>query len=161
MQIPRIAYIIGAIVAIGVIAFVVVATIFGWWGIVVDITLTLTALLSLALLGLLTYAVFSLLRTALKIRSELIPVLQSLRETTDSVRETARAATAFGVQPAARTASAVLSFGEIASVMFGRGQAQTRAAQRQRRRLEIEREEAEQERQEQEAQARSAANGRR
>ncbi|HLY30764.1 MAG TPA: hypothetical protein VKQ36_07030, partial [Ktedonobacterales bacterium] len=120
MQIPRIYIIIGAAAVVVVVAFVILATIFGWWGVIVDITLTLTAVLSLILLGLLTYAVFSLLRTALKIRGELIPVLDSLRETTDSVRETARAASAFGVQPAVRTASAVMGMGEIASVIFGR-----------------------------------------
>ncbi len=142
MHIPnKTLIIVGAVVAaVIVIAFVVVATIFGWWQIVVDITLTLAAAISLALLALLTYAVFALTRTVLKIRDEVMPTLDSLRETTATVRETARAASAFGVQPTVRTASSVLGASEVASVVFGRGKALSRAEQRQRRRQEIERE---------------------
>jgi len=142
MHIPnKTLIIVGAVVAaVIVIAFVVVATIFGWWQIVVDITLTLAAAISLALLALLTYAVFALTRTVLTIRDEVMPTLDSLRETTATVRETARAASAFGVQPTVRTASSVLGASEVASVVFGRGKALSRAEQRQRRRQEIERE---------------------
>lgn len=142
MHIPhRTLIIVGAAFALLiVIAFVVVATIFGWWQIVVDITLTLAALISMALLGALTYAVFTLIRTVLKIRDDVMPTLDSLRETGATVRETARAASAFGVQPTVRTASSVLGASEVASVIFGRGKALSRAEQRQRRRQEIERE---------------------
>jgi len=142
MHIPNktLIFVGAAVAALIVIAFVVVATIFGWWQIVVDITLTLAALISLALLGLLTYAVFALTRTVLKIRDDIMPTLDSLRETGATVRETARAASAFGVQPTVRTASSVLGASEVASVVFGRGKALSRAEQRQRRRQEIERE---------------------
>ena len=132
---------IGAAGAVVVaLIFAVIATIFGWWPVVLDIVLVITALVSLGLLGALTYAVFSLTRTVLKIRDEMMPVLDSLKETSSTVRETARAASAFGVEPAIRTASAVLGAGEIASVVLGRGQARSRAEKRQRRRQEIERE---------------------
>ncbi len=131
----------GAVVAaLVIIAFVVVATIFGWWPVVVDITLVVAALASLILLSALIYAVFSLTRTVLRIRDELIPTLESLKTTTATVRETARTASSFGVQPAVRTASAVLGAGEIASVILGRGQARSRSEKRQRRRQELERE---------------------
>jgi len=131
---------IGVVAALVIIAFVVVATIFGWWPVVVDITLVVAALASLVLLSALIYAVFSLTRTVLRIRDELIPTLESLKTTSATVRETARAASSFGVQPAVRTASAVLGAGEIASVILGRGQARSRSEKRQRRRQELERE---------------------
>jgi ABC-type multidrug transport system fused ATPase/permease subunit len=131
---------IGVVALLVIIAFVVVATIFGWWPVVVDITLVVAALASLVLLSVLIYAVFSLTRTVLRIRDELIPTLESLKTTTATVRETARTASSFGVQPAVRTASAVLGAGEIASVILGRGQARSRSERRQRRRQELERE---------------------
>jgi len=130
----------GAVAAIIIIAFVVVATLFSWWPVVVDITLVVAALTSLALLSALIYAVLSLTRTVLRIRDELIPTLESLKTTTATVRETARTASSFGVQPAVRTASAVLGASEIASVILGRGQARSRSEKRQRRRQELERE---------------------
>lgn len=134
--------------AIIVIAFVVVATIFSWWPVVVDITLVFAALASLLLLAALIYAVMSLTRTVLRIRDELIPTLESLKTTATTVRETARTASSFGVQPAVRTASAVFGAGEIASVVLGRGQARTRSEKRQRRRLQLEREMEREEREE-------------
>ena len=130
----------GVVAALIIIGFVVVATIFGWWPVVVDITLCVAALASLVLLSILIYAVTSLTRTALRIRDELIPTLDSLKSTATTVRETARTASSFGVQPAVRTASAVLGAGEIASVILGRGQARSRSEKRQRRRQELERE---------------------
>lgn len=131
----------GAVVAlIIIIAFAVVATIFSWWPVVVDITLVVAAVASLLLLAALIYAVLSLTRTVLHIRDELIPTLESLKTTSATVRETARTASSFGVQPAVRTASAVLGAGEIASVILGRGQARSRSEKRQRRRQELERE---------------------
>lgn len=130
-----------AVVTLGaIIAFAVVATIFGWWPVIVDITLVVAALASLVLLSALIYAVLSLTRTVLRIRDELIPTLESLKSTSATVRETARTASSFGVQPAVRTASAVLGAGEIASVILGRGQARSRSEKRQRRRQELERE---------------------
>ena len=129
----------GVVAAIIVIGFVVVATMFSWWPVVVDITLVVAALASLALLTALIYAVLSLTRTVLRIRDELIPTLESLKTTSATVRETARAASSFGVQPAVRTASAVLGASEIATVVLGRGQARSRSEKRQRRRQELER----------------------
>ncbi len=131
---------IGVAAVILIIAFVVIATIFGWWPVVVDITLVVAALASLALQAVLIYAVLSLTRTVLRIRDELIPTLESLKTTSATVRETARTASSFGVQPVVRTASAVLGAGEVASVILGRGQARSRSEKRQRRRQELERE---------------------
>lgn len=131
---------VGVGVAIVIIAFVVIATWLSWWPVVVDITLVIAALTSMALLAALIYAVLSLTRTVLHIRDELIPTLESLKSTTATVRETARTASSFGVQPAVRTASAVLGASEVASVILGRGQARSRSEKRQRRRYELERE---------------------
>lgn len=131
---------LAVVVVLAAIAFAVVATIFGWWPVVVDITLVVAALASLVLLSALIYAVLSLTRTVLRIRDELMPTLESLKSTSATVRETARTASSFGVQPAVRTASAVLGAGEIASVILGRGQARSRSEKRQRRRQELERE---------------------
>lgn len=133
--------IIGAIVLVAfVIAFVVVATIFSWWPVVVDIVLVLTALLSLILLAALTYATIVLIRTIQGTRDEIMPVLESLRDTTSTVQATAKTASALGVSPTVRTASFVVGASEIASTIFGRGKPRKRAEKRQQRRKEIERE---------------------
>lgn len=136
------------IVAIGA---AIVFTIFGLWPIVVDITLVITALASLALLSFLIYATLSLTRTVLRIRNELTPTLEALKATTATVRETAKTASSFGVQPAVRTASAVVGATSVASVILGRGEARTRSERRQRRRQELEREIAREEEAEREA----------
>lgn len=133
--------IIGAIVAAAiVIAFVIVATWLGWWPVVVDIVLVVTALISLVMLGGLTYATIVLIRTIQGARDEIMPVLESLKATTSTVQATAKTASAFGVSPSVRTASFVVGAGEIASTIFGRGRPRKRSEQRQQRRREIERE---------------------
>jgi hypothetical protein len=131
---------IAVVATLLIIGFVVVATLFSWWPVVVDITLVVAAVASLILLSALIYAVLSLTRTVLRIRNEIMPALDSLKSTASTVRETARTASSFGVQPAVRTASAVLGGGQIASVILGRGQARSRSEKRQRRRQELERE---------------------
>jgi hypothetical protein len=127
-------------VLIIVIALIVVFTIFGWWPVVVDIVLVFTALTGIAVVLALAVAVFFLTRTVLEVKSELIPVLDSLKTTSTAVRETAKTAGAFGVSPAVRTASILAGAGEVAAVVLGRGHVQKRAEKRQKRRQEIERE---------------------
>ncbi len=135
-------YIIGGAIAAVLIAIglIVWFSIAGWWGTVVDIVLVFTALLSAVLLGALTLAVIFLTRTALQIKAEVMPVLESLKSTTSAVRETAKTAGAFGVSPAVRTASLLAGAGEVAAVVLGKGHATKRAEKRQKRRQEIERE---------------------
>jgi hypothetical protein len=130
----------GVVAVLVIIAFFIVATIFGWWPVVLDIVLVFAALISMGLLGALVYAVLSFTRTALDIRGELMPVLESLRTTTNAVREGAKTATTFGVSPAVRTASLLAGASSIANVVLGRGQVQKRAERRQKRRMQIERE---------------------
>jgi hypothetical protein len=128
-----------ALVIIG-LGLIVLFTVNGWWGTVVDIVLVFTALLSAVLLGALTLAVYFMTRTALQIKAEVMPVLESLKSTSSAVRETAKTAGAFGVSPAVRTASLLAGAGEVASVVLGKGHANKRAEKRQKRRQEIERE---------------------
>lgn len=136
----RLMWIGAAVVAVIAILLAVWFTIEGWWPVVLDIVLVVTALISLVLLAGLLYAVLSLTRTALDIRDELMPVLQSLKTTSSAVREGAKTASAFGVDPAVRTAATLVGAGEVASVLLGRGEARKRAERRQRRKAEIERE---------------------
>jgi hypothetical protein len=130
----------GVVAVLVIIAFFVVATIFGWWPVLLDIVLVFAALVSLFLLAALVYAVLSFTRTAVDIRNEIMPVLESLKTTTNAVREGAKTATTFGVSPAVRTASLLAGASSIANVVLGRGQVQKRAERRQKRRMQIERE---------------------
>jgi hypothetical protein len=148
MDIRRTAIIGGIAVPFIILAFIVVVSILGWWPAIVDyvlptilyIVLILAAIISGVLLFALLRAVINLTRTAQEIRDEVIPVLDSLRETSSAVRETAKAATSFTVAPAVRAASAVVGVSEIAAVVLGRGRARKRSQERQKRRHEIERE---------------------
>ena len=135
-------YLIGAAVTLSVvtIGLIVWFTIAGWWPTVLDIVLVFTALVSAAMLLALIIAVFYLTRTVLQAKDEIMPVLESLKTTSNAVRETAKTAGAFGVNPAVRTASVLAGAGEVAAVVLGRGHASKRAEKRQKRRQEIERE---------------------
>ncbi len=139
-NIPRPILIVAIALVVVAIAFFVGATIFGWWPVVLDIVLVGAALLSGVLLGALVYAVLKLTSTVVDIKNEVMPVLNSLQTTTNAAREAAKTATAFGVDPAVRTAGMIAGAGQVASVVLGRGQALKRSEQRQKRRLEIERE---------------------
>ena len=138
----KLPWIIGG-AALVLFAFAVVSTIFGWWPVVLDIVLVLAALISLVMFAAFIYAVLQLTRTIVETKNELMPVLESLRTTSNAAREAAKTATAFGIDPAVRTASVVAGVGEVAAVVLGKGRAQKRAEQRQKRRSEIERELAE------------------
>jgi hypothetical protein len=132
--------IIGIAAFVVLLALAIVFTIFGLWPIVVDIVLVIAALTTAGMVLALILAVINLTRTISEIRDELTPVLESLKSTSSAVRETAKAATSFGVAPAVRTASFVVGATEIASVVLGRGKARKRAQERQKRRAQIERE---------------------
>ena len=135
-------YLIGAAVTLPVVAIGIIVwfSIAGWWPTVVDIVLVFAALVSAFMLLALVVAIFFLTRTVLQAKDELIPVLESLKSTSSAVRETAKTAGAFGVNPAVRTASVLAGAGEVAAVVLGRGHAHKRAEKRQKRRQEIERE---------------------
>jgi hypothetical protein len=132
--------IIGIVAAIIMLGLAIAFTIFGWWPVVLDIVLIIAALTTAVMIAFLILAVIDLTRTIREIRAEVMPVLDSLRTTSTAVRETAKAATSFGVSPAVRTAGFVVGATSLASVIFGQGKARKRAQERQKRRQEYERE---------------------
>jgi len=127
-----------------ILAFAVVSTIFGWWPVVLDIVLVLVVLLNGVLLTFLTLAVINFMRTIREMRAEIMPVVLSLRDTTTTVRETAKTASSYAVNPVARTASLVVGAAGVAGIVIGPGRARRRAQERQKRREEIEKQKAEQ-----------------
>ena len=122
------------------IALIILFSVLGWWPAVLDIVLIFAALVSIVLLAALIYAVLNFTRTIVQVKNEVLPVLQSLRTTSSAVREGAKTATAFGVDPAVRTVGVLAGSAQVASVLFGKGEARKRADKRQKRRQEIERE---------------------
>ena len=140
----RLYIIIGIAAAVLILAFAVAATIFGWWPVVLDIVLVLVVLLNGVLLAFLTLAVINFMRTIREMRSEIMPVVLSLRDTTTTVRETAKTASSYAVNPVARTASLVLGTAGVAGIVIGPGKTRRRAQERQKRREEIEKQKAEQ-----------------
>ena len=126
------------VIGVGVI---VLFSILGIWPQVRDVSLVILAIATFAALGLLSYAVFVLISLALQVKKELTPVLDSLRDTTDTVRETAKVASELTVAPGVRAASMVMGAAQVAGIFFGTGRARKRAEKRAQRR----REQAEQE----------------
>jgi ABC-type multidrug transport system fused ATPase/permease subunit len=135
---------IGIVAVVLILAFAILATIFGWWPVILDIVLVLVVLLNGVLLVFLTLAVINFMRTIREMRDEITPVITSLRDTTTTVRETAKTASSYGVNPVVRTASMVLGAAGVAGIALGPGKAKGRSAARQKRREEIEKERAEQ-----------------
>jgi hypothetical protein len=127
-----------------ILAFAVVATIFGWWPVILDIVLVLVVLLNGVLLTFLTLAVINFMRTIREMRAEITPVIASLRDTTTTVRETAKTTSSYAINPVARTASLVVGAAGVAGIVIGPGHARRRAQARQKRREEIEKQKAEQ-----------------
>ena len=139
----RVGWIIGGggVVLLAVIIFLIwLFSVNGLWPVVLDITIIVTCVVSLLLMGFLGAAIFYLAVTLLRVKRELTPVLESLRDTTQTVSETARVASGLGVAPTVRTASVLVGAAETAALVLGRGQARTRAQRRQQRRQEVERE---------------------
>jgi ABC-type multidrug transport system fused ATPase/permease subunit len=135
---------IGIAALVLILAFAVVATIFGWWPVVLDIVLVLVVLLNGVLLTFLTLAVINFMRTIREMRAEITPVIASLRDTTTTVRETAKTTSSYAINPVARTASLVIGAAGVAGIVIGPGRARRRAQERQKRREEIEKQKAEQ-----------------
>src|SRR5215831_15127337 len=127
-----------------ILAFAILATIFGWWPVILDIVLVLVVLLNGVLLTFLTLAVINFMRTIREMRAEITPVIASLRDTTTTVRETAKTTSSYAINPVARAASLVVGAAGVAGIVIGPGRARRRAQERQKRREEIEKERAEQ-----------------
>ena len=131
---------IAAVLAVGAVLLAILFSVKGWWPVVLDITIIVTCIVSVLLMAFLGAAILFLALTLLRVRRELTPVLESLRDTTEAVSETARVASTLGVAPTVRTASVLVGAAEAASFVLGRGQARTRQQRRQQRRQEVERE---------------------
>jgi hypothetical protein len=125
-----------AVIIIGV-GLIVLFSILGIWAIVRDVTLVVLAVATFATLGILSYAIFVLVSLGLQIKKEITPVLDSLRDTTDTVRETAKVASDLTVTPGVRAASMLLGATQVAGVFFGVGRARKRAEKRAQRRREL------------------------
>ncbi len=136
-RLRRIGLIAGGIVAFGLVIWLLLWISFnGLWPEVRDITVVVLAVVTMAPLLALAYAVLELTRTARTIKNELLPVLEELKETTQTVRQTAKIATDFTVKPAVRTAGFVVGFSQAASVILGQGHARHRREERLRRAAE-------------------------
>ena len=129
--------VVAVLIAIGLLVWFSIA---GWWPVVVDVVIVLTCIVSLALMAFVGAAVVYLTVTLLTIKKELTPVLESLKGTTQAVRDTARVTSDLGLAPSVRTASVLVGALETTSAVLGRGRTRSRAEKRARRRLEVERE---------------------
>ncbi len=134
----RLYIIMGIAAAVLILAFAVVATIFAWWPVVLDIVLILVVLLNGVLLGFLAWAIITVIRTIREMRAEITPLIASLADTATTVQETAKTTTGrFGFGPVVRTATLLMSAAGVARTLLGQGNTPTRAAARQQRREEI------------------------
>jgi hypothetical protein len=128
---------IGGVIALGLlIAFIWWVSVQGYWPVVRDIALVALAVVTFVPLLALAYAVLELVRTARTISKELVPVLNELKETTHSVRQTAKVANDFTVKPAVKTAGFLMGFSQAASIILGPGNARKRQDERRRRAAE-------------------------
>lgn len=133
--------ILGGLLAVIIgVGLIVLFSILGIWPQVRDVALVILAVATFGALALLSYAVFVLISLGLQVKKELTPVLDSLRDTTDTVRETAKVASELTVAPGVRAASTVLGAAQVAGIFFGTGRARKRAERRAQRRRELERE---------------------
>lgn len=125
---------LGAVVALALIIWLVVwISLNSLWPVTRDIALVVLAVVTLVPLLALTYAVLELARTARAIKKELTPVLDELKETTHSVRETAKVASDFTVKPAVKTASFLVGFSQAVNIILGQGTARNRQTSRRKR----------------------------
>jgi hypothetical protein len=122
------------IVAVGLIWLI---SYFGVWPQVRDAFLVALSVATFIALGLLSYAAFVLISLGLQVKKELTPVLDSMRDTSDTVRETAKVASELTITPGVRAASMLLGAAQVAGVFFGVGRARKRAEKRAQRRREL------------------------
>lgn len=122
------------IISVGLIWLV---SYFGVWPQVRDAFLVGLAVVTFMALGILSYAAFVMISLAVQIKKEITPVLDSLRETTDTVRETAKVANDLTITPGVKAASALVGAAQVAGIFFGIGRARKRAEKRALRRREL------------------------
>ncbi|HKD74224.1 MAG TPA: DUF948 domain-containing protein [Ktedonobacterales bacterium] len=128
--------VLGAVVLIGIIALIIWISLNGLWPFARDIALVLLAIVSFIPLLALSYAIYEVARTVRALKSELVPVVSEIKETTQSIRETAKAAGDLTLKPAIRTASVLVGFSETIGTILGEGNAHKRREDRRRRNAE-------------------------
>jgi hypothetical protein len=134
----RLYLILGVAAVILILAFAVVATIFGWWPVVLDLVLVIVVLINGVMLGFLGWAIWTVIRTIREVRSEITPVISSLADTATTAQETAKSASSrFGYGPVVRTTTLLMSAAGVARTMLGPQSTATRAEARQQRRKEV------------------------
>src|SRR5262249_265666 len=89
-------------------------------------------------------AVINVMRTIREMRAEITPVIASLRDTTTTVRETAKTTSSYAINPVARTASLVVGAAGVAGIVIWPGRGRRRAQERPERGEESEKQKAEQ-----------------
>jgi hypothetical protein len=133
----RLYIILGVAAAILILALAVVATIFGWWPVVLDLVLVIVVLINGVMLAFLAWAILTVFRTIRELRAEITPIIGSLGGTAATVTGTAKVTRLFRVGPVARTATLLVSASGVVQTMLGRGNTPTRAEARQKRREEV------------------------
>ncbi len=131
-----IAGVLGAVVLAGIIVLIVWISLNGLWPFARDIALVSLAIVSFIPLLALSYAIFEVARTVRALKRELVPIVGELKETTQSIRETAKTASDLTLKPAIRTASVLVGFSETIGVIMGEGNAHKRREERRRRNAE-------------------------
>jgi len=129
--------ILGVLVFFALVAAFVFVSLFGEWANVRDGVLIMLAIMIIAAMGLMMFSIYVLTSIVLAVRSEILPVLESLKDTTTTVRETTRLASDFAISPGVRTASMLIGATQMTGILFGRGKAYKRAQRREQRRQEL------------------------
>jgi hypothetical protein len=129
--------ILGVAGAILFLAFAVVATIFGWWPVALDLVPVIVVLRNAVMLAVLASAIITAIGAIREMRAEIRPIIGSLGETATTVTEAAKVTRLFGLCPVQWTATVLVSAAGVALVTLGRGNTSRRAAARRRRREEV------------------------
>jgi hypothetical protein len=151
-KIKNIALITGAVLVIVIVGIIVVGVTTGNMSNVVDVSLIIVALFTLAVTVLQIITIVSLIRTISTVRDEMKPLLASVQETVGLVEETAKNANQtvatigtaarftidFAVQPSVRVVAFLVAAQQVIRLFMGKGHVRSRADQRRKQRMEAE-----------------------
>ncbi len=146
----RFVLIVGAVIAIIIIAGIVLASIFGKLPELLYACLIILALLLVAATIYQLYSVYKIVRTIKTIRDEVKPLLSSVNETLGIVKNTAQTAgntvSTIGnatkltsevmLAPGIRAVASVVAVQGMARVFIGKGHAKSRADERRKQQME-------------------------
>ncbi|GCE27147.1 hypothetical protein KDA_26310 [Dictyobacter alpinus] len=144
------AIIIGAVVGVVLVGGVVLATIFGKLPELLYIVLIVLALLLVAGTIYQIYSVYKLYRTIKLVQDEMKPLMGSLNETLNIVKDTAKTAgntvstigtatkftSELALGPGVRTVAGVMAAQEMGRVFLGKGRTRSRADERRKQQME-------------------------